>query len=412
MSLPQGTPLLDSPTQPASGAPPAGFQLYAFAVASWFSAWGIQGVLFSWLIVNDLGAPAEWVGAAQFSLVAPGVLLLLGGATADRFDRISLMTGIHIVAAGIVAALALVVLGGKLSFPYVIAYALALGTASSFLHPARDAVLSDVAGSDLPRAVVGTTLIQFVASGGAAFLAGFARYVGSPAMLGVQSAILLVGVVAIRRLPRSSSHTRVDARPRFSDLGTGLVEVLRSRDLLPVFLLVLGVGFFFQGAYFVVYPLLVRDFYQGDVGELGALIGVFPIGVVVGSVLLLRGLSFKRRGRAMAIAQALAACCLLITSLGVPYPLALLAGLGWGLSGSVFLNVGRTIFQERALGANRARVLSVYPLGFFVAGAVGSPAAGLLAGAVGPLGAFAFAGAGMLVFVSAVALTTRISKLE
>lgn len=411
MSLPEGLPTADAHDAHGPGAPGA-YRIYAFVVAAWFTAWGMQGVLFSWLIVNDLGAPAEWVGVAQFSLVLPGVFLLVGGATADRFDRVSLMTGLHLVAAVVVGLLSWVVFTGQLRFAYVIAYAVALGTVSSFLLPARDSVLTDVAGSNLGQAVVGATLIQFTAGGVAAFVAGLARYLGSPAMLLFQSAVLLAGVLAIQRLPRPVAQPKSEVRPRLSDLGVGVLEVFRSEDLRPVFLLTVGVGFFFQGAYFVVYPLLVRDYYHGDVAQLGALIGVFPIGVVLGSLLLLRGHPFKRRGRAMAIAQCFAASCLVITSLGVPYPVALLAGLGWGLGGSVFLNLGRTIFQERAQGGNRARVLSVYPLGFFAAGAIGSPTAGLLAGAFGPLGAFLFGGMGMLVFVSGIALTTRVLKLE
>ena len=114
----------------------------------------------------------------------------------------------------------------------------------------------------------------------------------------------------------------------------------------------------------------------------------------------------------MTVAQSFGALCLLTIALGVPYPVALVAGTGWGLAGAVFLNIGRTVFQERASEHNRARVLSVYSLGFFAAGAVGSPSAGLLAGALGPLGAFAVCGVAMLVFVAGTALLTDLLRVR
>ena len=48
----------------------------------------MQSVLFSWLVVGVLEAPAETVGLVQMAHVAPIMaLLLLGGAVADRTNR-------------------------------------------------------------------------------------------------------------------------------------------------------------------------------------------------------------------------------------------------------------------------------------------------------------------------------------
>src|SRR6185295_6319604 len=68
-------------------------------VATWFTAMGMQGVLFSWLVVGVLHAPAEWVGISQSAMMLPSVVLLfLGGAVADRRDRRSLLIGLHFIA--------------------------------------------------------------------------------------------------------------------------------------------------------------------------------------------------------------------------------------------------------------------------------------------------------------------------
>ena len=53
-----------------------------------------------------------------------------------------------------------------------------------------------------------------------------------------------------------------------------------SPVLLPVFLLVNSVGTLFIGPFIVVFPILVRDYYGGDIGQLALLNMMFPVGAV------------------------------------------------------------------------------------------------------------------------------------
>ena len=49
---------------------------YVALVALWSGATGMQIVLFSWLVVGELGASAEVVGLVEMARVAPILLLL------------------------------------------------------------------------------------------------------------------------------------------------------------------------------------------------------------------------------------------------------------------------------------------------------------------------------------------------
>ena len=83
--------------EPPESASSLGYGLYLGGLGSWFSAWGMQAVLFSWLVVGVLRETPERVGVAQFALVAPSLLLLLaGGVTADRVDRRRLLALLHV----------------------------------------------------------------------------------------------------------------------------------------------------------------------------------------------------------------------------------------------------------------------------------------------------------------------------
>jgi membrane associated rhomboid family serine protease len=58
---------------------------YLFAISTWYAAFGMQSVVFAWLVTMLLREPAERVGLAQMSILLPGMLLiLLAGAIADR----------------------------------------------------------------------------------------------------------------------------------------------------------------------------------------------------------------------------------------------------------------------------------------------------------------------------------------
>jgi predicted MFS family arabinose efflux permease len=175
---------------------------------------------------------------------------------------------------------------------------------------------------------------------------------------------------------------------------------------------VVAVGLFFIGPYYVVFPLLNREYYAGDVGELSLLFMTFPGGSVLGLILLWRRGRVRRPGRVIALAQATAALSLLVISAGIPFAATLVAGTVWGVCGAFFISVGRTVFQEMASETHRARVLSVHMLGVLGAGTLGSPLSGFLAGQLGTLATFTVCGVAMLAFVGLVCLSTEVWTYE
>ena len=61
-------------------------QYYLLGSASWFFSYGMQGVLFAWLVTMVLEESPALVGIAQMALLVPGTLLMLfGGSLADRY---------------------------------------------------------------------------------------------------------------------------------------------------------------------------------------------------------------------------------------------------------------------------------------------------------------------------------------
>ena len=385
---------------------------YLVNVGSWFGGMGMQQVLFSWIVVGELQASGEWVGIAQTSALLPGLVVwMLAGALADRWDPRRVLAVLHLLAAIPVVGLSMLVAWGTIDLPLLVGFGLIVGTLGALAMPARDSLLTRVAGGDLMRAVTGMTAMQFGAQAVGTLAAGLARITGSSVMLLIQAGIFLLGSASALRLPRAQPESLIRGRLRFYELGGGLATVARDPALRAPFILVVAVGLLFVGPYWVIFPLLVRDYYQLGIDALSLVLMLFPLGTILGSLVLrFRGLG--RKGLAALVALVVGASSQLVISSGIPYVASLGFVLLWGLAGSVFINCSRTLFQQAAPQRGRGRVLAIYQLGFTGGGPAGALLAGFGAEAVGLHTTLVISSCGMLVIVAAMALFSDVSRLR
>lgn len=383
---------------------------YLATAGTWFGGLGLQQVMLPWLVVGELAASAQWTGFVQMANMLPSlVLLVIGGALADRRDPRALLTGLHTLAALPSLALALSIGAERLSVGIVIACATAMGALNAFSNPARDSLLSQVAGRDLARAVTGLTIAQFASQGAGMLIAGSARWLGTAPVLLVQAAIVAAGAGLSRRLP---SRAAMPVRARGAGEYSAGLRIVLGSPLRGVLALTCGIGFLFSASYNVVLPVLVREVYGGDVRDVSLVMLTFPIGTIAGSFVLLSRGGIRRKGRALVLSLAVAAASVIGSGLGLPFPAVVATNLVWGLAGAVFLNMGRTLFQERAPEAERGRVLAVNQLGFMAAGPLGALLSGFVAAELGPRAALIGFGAAMLVLVSLVTLASDVVRME
>jgi MFS family permease len=409
-------------TRPASAVGHLqGYRWFTAGVGSWFGAFGMQGVLFAWILVGELHADSQWVGTAQTAVMLPNVfLLLVGGATADRIDPRRLLIGIHLLAPLPVLALAMGSGLDLLSIPIVILFALAMGTLTAFANPARDTLLSRVAGEDLMGAVSGMTAVQFASQATGSLVASLARLVGSPAALCLHALVLACGAIFARQIPARTPtqaaspviegrQTRL--RATLGGMREGLAIVARTPALRGSLLAVFSVGLFFIGPFSVVLPLMIRDVYGGGVAQLAIAMSLFPLGTISGSLVLRRS-GLRRKGRAMLAALGWAALLEALLGAGLPFWAFALATYGWGLGGSIFINASRTIFQEFAPPDYRGRVLAAYQMGFMCGGPIGAFGSGFAIAELGLGATFHVAATAMGLLVIGTSLFSRIPEIE
>jgi MFS family permease len=387
------------------------FRWYLVGAGSWFVAFGIQAVMFAYLVTTVLHAPAVQIGIAQASLtIVSTVLLLVGGAVADHVDTRRLLIFGHVAAAVPAAALAPIVAFGYLRFEWLIVYGLFMGLVTAFIMPAREAMMGDVIGPKggpaIQRAVtttVGTTMVAQIVG---MLIARLAAFAGAAPIILLQVVAQLFGAFASSRLAPSTRHAdHANTDSHITRIVGGLREVRKSHALLPITILTLAIGVLFIGAFLVILPVILHREFGGDVQQFSSTQVAFWGGSIVSSLTISRLGTVVNRGRLVVIAMTLGITVL--TALSVPSSLPVLYTLVflWGIGAGVTISMSRTIVQEHAPPAHRARVLSVYQLGFTGGMSIGALLIGVIVEAWGPRQA-ALVPAGIMALVLLTLVTT------
>lgn len=392
-------------------------RIFLYMVAAWFIPHGLQIVLYPWLLAVHLQLPPEQVGFGQMLLQMPGLFLVLwAGSIADRIDTRKLLGRLHLVAAVPPIVLAVFIWNGYFSFVLLGLFGLSMGACISFSNPSRDAMLATVAKDNIQRVVVGTTGVQFgvqIIGYGIAMLAGLT---GPAPLLVIQGLIMSSGYFIARGLPArqvSEEQKAANKNPAKGAVWQGLKVARQSPQIFSVLLVSFAGSVLYLGSFFVLIPLLIRDYYGGGAAQIGLVNMCFMGGTLLMVWVLLRSQGIRRQGRAYMLANVGgAAFALAVISMGVSFPIMMLVLGTWGAAAGIGMSMSRTILQQYAPESHRARVFSVYQLCFMAGGPIGSLMMGYLIGHFGPLKAAMVPPMGMVLVMTSVHLTTDLWKLE
>jgi MFS family permease len=381
---------------------------YLTSTASFLVPGGIQMVLFPWLVAVLLHESADRVGLAQMCGALPALFLILfGGVVGDRFDQRRILIALHVFGSLPPFVLALVVGAGRLSYGVMIGYALIGGIVGAFAQPARDALLSRVAGDRVQRTVTLVLAMQFGVQIVGIGLGSFADRIGAVALIATQATVMAAGAFAASQIRVDPFVSGPRAHP-LREIGEALGMVLASERMLPVVVLTFAIGVFFAGAFTVLIPLIVRDVYHGGAGEIGVAYVLNMIGTVAATVLLLARGGVARPGRAVLVGLGGGALLFVPIVWGVPIEAFYALILVWGAGGGITMSMTRSIVQESAPSSHRARIMAVYSLGMMGGMPLGSATMGFVIKAFGPLNAAWVPVIGMGVVVAGVAATTKL----
>ena len=371
------------------------------------AGFAMQQLLLAWLLMTVLGLPAGRVGTLQAAVGLPGVIIMLwGGARADRTDARTTLTRVFGAAALVPLGLALALEFGEFNVWTVTAWGLGLSAALSFSSPAQQAVLNRIAGRDLQRGVTATTAITMFTYMVGLAAAGQLDRIGLRQVLLAQCLCLAFAALWIRRIGSQPLNDGEPAEPAWRQILEGFKASYRQRAVFDAMTVNFVSSIFNAGAFLTVFPFIVRQVYNGDAELLSWLMIVFFAGAVISNLIMLRFMPFQHPGRWFVVLQLSRIVVLFLLWIQPAWWLVVVALIAWGLNMGVTTTLARAIVQEAAEPQTRGRVMSVFGLGLLGSPLIGAVILGTIVERYGALaGLVPGMAASVLLFVYSMAAT-------
>jgi MFS family permease len=228
-------------------------------------------------------------------------------------------------------------------------------------------------------------------------------------LLLTHAALVLLGAIAVWRLPNPPPHPPVEHPSFWRSIADGIAEAARSEQIWPVLLLNFGIGVFYVGPFMAALPLVVRDIYGGGAAELAYVNLAFWAGTIV-AAFAFAGLArhLTRRGRLVVSAVSWGSIILFGMALQPPFLALNALCFVWGLGAGITMTQGRTVLQIVAPPTHRARVMALFQLGLGGGGPIGAFIAGALAALWGLKLAMVLPALAMTLLIGFVLIRSRI----
>jgi MFS family permease len=282
---------------------------------------------------------------AQFSAIAQGLFILpfflfsaLAGQLADDHDKSALIRIIKAV------EIAIMVLGGAglllANIPLMLAAVLAMGIHSTFFGPIKYAILPQHLHHD--EVLGGTGLVEagtYLAILGGTILAGV---LASKPTLAVTATIgiAVLGLLSGRQVPPAPPAAERE-RPDWHILRASIRLVSETMHIPRLFLAILSISFFWTigAVLIIIFPPLVKNILGANEQVASMFIGIFSVGIAIGSVLINRMLKSQVSAR-------FAPVSVLVMAMFVM--LLYFVALSWGDHGEELTTLGNFLFHPMA----------------------------------------------------------------
>ena len=354
----------------------------------------MQSVAQGWLVWRLTGSP-QILGLVGFLGQVPVTLFgVWAGSLADRYPRrrMVLLTQTNaIVQATLLAA---VTFTGAVKPWHVVLLAGMLGLTHAFEIPARQALLTDIAGEDMANAIaLNSTIVNGARVVGPA-LAGWMVATVGEAWCFALNALSFVGTYAALVVMRVPPQPPAQGGHR-EHLLEGLAYA-GSTSHVRALLALLAVSSFFAMPYQPLLPAVAARSLGGDSRLYGVLLAAAGLGALTGGIGLLLRRGLAGLGRRVASGATLLGAGVLVFGLSRSPWLSAVALYVAGLGFITQMAGTNTLLQGLAPAGMRGRVMGLFSTLFIGVTPFGSLAAGYVASLVGPGRALAFGGAVVL----------------
>lgn len=371
----------------------------------------MQRVAQDWLVLEVTHGNAVALGLVTALQFLPFLILApVAGVVADRFSRrvVLVVTGtLGAVSAG---SLALATIVGAASLPLIVVAGAVLGLASAFDHPARQALLGELVGTDGLRNAVALNAATFnMARIVGPALAGIAIAAwGSGPVFALNAVSFLAAVATLGMLRTADFHRMKPSGERVT--FTAGIRYLRTRPDLVLVLVMVGLAAVFAFNFALTTVLMATAEFSRGAAAYGLLGTSLAVGSIAGSLLAAR----RRKSIELRIVFAAGVLFGLVTAVAglMPSYLAFVLFLPLaGMTAMTFSIGAQSYLQINTAADMRGRVMGLYALVFFGSNPLGAPFLGWVSMQFGPRWALIGGGLAAAASLAALALWARRRRL-
>lgn len=245
----------------------------------------MQSVAQGWL-VWELTGSARMLGVVGFLSQVPVFLFgAWAGSLADRWPRRTIVLVTQVNAVAQATALAVLTLGGWVRAWMILPLAFMLGLTYAFEIPARQALLGDVAGEDMPNALaLNSTIVNAARIVGPA-LAGVVVATAGAGVAFALNAVSFLGTLralVIMEIPAARHHGRKPG----PHLRAGMAWAWRT-PVVRALLLLVAVSSVFGMSYVALLPVVAGQVLGGGPQLFGLLQSSAGLGALAGGIALM-----------------------------------------------------------------------------------------------------------------------------
>ena len=315
-------------------------------------------------------------GLVQF-LPVP-VLMLVGGAVADTYERRKVMMAAGAVALACAVALCGATATGVVSVPMLFAMVALASAAWSFDGPARAALLPTLVPREVfPRAVTIASTTQALAFATGPALGGLVIAEWGIAAAYATMAILVVAALVLLAGLRLPVHAPAAGVLSVGGIVEGLRFVRGNQVVLGCMLLdMLAVIF---GGAVALLPMYATDILHVGARGYGLLTASADLGALLTSLILVLVPPIRRAGRALLVAVAVYGVATIVFGLSRSFPLSVLAYVLVGMADQVSVVMRGTAIQLSTPDALRGRVSGVNMIFIGASNQLGAAESGFVA---------------------------------
>lgn len=356
------------------------YRLFFFGQAISLCGTWMQTIAQQWLVFR-LTDSAIALGAIGFCSQVPILLLVgLGGIVADRMDRHTIVVRTQIASMILATILAILTLTNTIHVWHVYVLSILLGIVNAFDMPARQSLITDLAGKkDMSNAIIlNSGEVNAARLVGPAIGGILISIVGEGWCFAINAASYLAVIAGLLSMTVTHTPTKPDPTSVRQRLNEGF-QFVNSHLPMRLLLYMVGLMSLLCCPHIVLMPIFATDILHGQSGTLGMLMAFSGAGAVIGAL----GLATKKTVRNLeyfiASAGLIAGIGFLVYGQSHWLWLTTLIMMPIGAATMMQLASSNTLIQSMVPDNLRGRVMSFHAMMFMGMAPVGSLLSGFCA---------------------------------